>query len=259
LDAFYEKLDGDRYRSTPATAGPWDPRLQHAGPPSALLAHVLERSTPERPDLRPARMTLEIMRPVPVTELTTTARVLRSGRRTELVEAELHAGGQPVMRMTASRIAATTGSVPAVVPDAKAPPLPGPMPPPGWEGAHLDGYMSAIEWRFVFGELARPGPATAWARPRLDLVAGHELTPLERVLTVADSGNGVGAPLDVREWTFVNSDLTVLLHRHPVGDWICLEAETTIDPDGVGCAHTRLSDETGALGHGLQTLVVGPR
>jgi hypothetical protein len=260
LDAFYEQLDADRYRSMPATAGPWDPRLQHAGPPSALLAHVLQHDTPARPDLRLTRMTLELMRPVPVAELTTATRVLRSGRRTELVEAELRAEGQPVIRMTASRIAATPGAAPEVrADDHKAPPLPGEVPPPDWEGAHVGGYMGAIEWRFVSGELGRPGPAEVWARPRLALVAGHDLTPVERLLTIADSGSGVSAALDIREWTFLNSDLTVLLHRHPTGDWICLESETEIDADGVGCAHTRLSDETGALGYGLQTLVVARR
>jgi hypothetical protein len=93
----------------------------------------------------------------------------------------------------------------------------------------------------------------------VDLVAGQDLAPVERVLVVADSGNGASSVLDIREWTFVNSDLTVLLHRHPTGEWVCLDAASSIDGDGIGCAHTRLSDPTGELGYGLQTLVVQPR
>jgi hypothetical protein len=259
VDAFYEQLDGQRYRSTAATAGPWDPRAQHGGPPSALLAHAVEHGTPARPELRLARLTVELMRPVPVADLTTTVRVLRSGRRTELVEAELSAAGVTVMRMTASRVAAAPGSVPAVTADVPAPPLPPPAPPLAWTGAHLDGYMAAVEWRPASGSVAEPGPAAVWARPTVDLVAGHELAPVERALAVADSGSGVSAALDIREWTFVNSDLTVLLHRHPAGEWVCLESATTIDGDGIGCARTRLSDQTGELGNGLQTLVVQPR
>jgi hypothetical protein len=259
LDAFYEQLDDGLFRSTPATAGPWDPRAQHGGPPTALLAHAIEHGTPPRPELRLARVTVELLRPVPIAELTTTVRVLRSGRRTELVEAELTADGDRVMRMTASRVAATTGSVPTVAAGAPAPPLPPPAPPMAWPGAHVDGYMTAIEWRPAAGSVAEPGPAVVWARPTVDLVAGRALTPAERVLVVADSGNGVGATLDIREWTFVNSDLTVLLHRHPTGDWVCLEAVTSIDGDGIGCAHTRLSDPAGELGYGLQTLVVRPQ
>jgi hypothetical protein len=255
LDAFYEQLDDNHFRSTPATAGPWDPRFQHGGPPSALLAHAVEHGAPPRPELRLARVTVELMRAVPIAELTTTVRVLRSGRRTELVEAELAAAGTPVMRMTASRVAAVPGSVPAVTAVTPAPPLPPPAPPFAWAGAHLDGYMAAIEWRSA----AERGPAVVWARPTVDLVAGKGITAAERVLVVADSGSGVSAALDIREWTFVNSDLTVLLHRHPAAEWVCLESVTTIDPDGIGCARTRLSDPAGELGYGLQTLVVQPR
>ncbi|HEV7756304.1 MAG TPA: thioesterase family protein [Mycobacteriales bacterium] len=259
LDAFYEQLDEHLFRSTPATAGPWDPRAQHGGPPSALLAYAIEQGTPSRPELRLARLTVELMRPVPIADLVTTVRVLRSGRRTELVEAELTAAGQPVMRMTASRVAATPGSVPAVAGDAHPPPLPPPAGPLAWAGAHLDGYMTAVEWRPSSGSVAEPGPAVVWARPTVDLVAGRKPAPVERVLIVADSGSGVSAALDIREWTFVNSDLTVLLHRHPADEWVCLASATTIDADGIGCAHTLLSDRTGELGYGLQTLVVQPR
>jgi hypothetical protein len=259
MDAFYEQLDEERYRATPHTAGPWDPRAQHGGPPIALLAHALEHGTPARPELRLARVTVELMRPVPVADLTTVTRVLRSGRRTELLEAELHAGDVPVLRMTASRIAATDNAVPAVPSDVKAPPLPPPSEPMQWPGAYVDGYVSAIEWRSASGAAAEPGPAVMWLRPRIPLVAGREISSAERVLVVADSGSGVSGALDVREWTYLNSDLTVLLHRHPVGEWICLDSATEIDSDGIGCAHTRLSDETGSLGHALATLVVARR
>ena len=259
MDAFYEQIDEHRYLSTPSTAGPWDPGAQHGGPPSALLAHAVTHDTPARPDLRLARMTLELLRPVPVAELTTSTRVLRTGRRTELVVAELSADGVTVLRMTASRVAAVPGSAPAVPAVEIIPPLPPSTEPLPWAGAHVDGYMSAIEWRPVTGSPATSGPAEVWARTTVDLVAGHETSPVERTLIVADSGSGVSAELDIREWTFVNSDLTVLLHRHPAGEWIRLDAVTTIDADGIGCAHTSLSDTHGSLGYGLQTLVVGPR
>jgi hypothetical protein len=259
VDAFYEQLDDDRYRATHHTAGPWDARAQHGGPPTALLAHALEHGTPVRPELRLARVTVELMRPAPVADLTTTARVLRSGRRTELLEAELLAEGVPVLRMTASRVAASDGAVPAVPGNSKPPPLPPPGDQIRWPGAHLDGYLSATEWRPASGSPAEPGPAVVWIRPRIPLVAGHAMSAAERALLVADSGSGVSGALDVREWTYLNSDITVLLHRHPVGEWVCLDSATVIDGDGIGCSHTRLSDETGGLGHALATLVVAPR
>ena len=48
--------------------------------------------------------------------------------------------------------------------------------------------------------------------------------------------------LDFREWTFLNADLTVNFSREPVGDWILLDAETWIGPDGAGLAMARLAD-----------------
>jgi hypothetical protein len=268
VTGFYEALGADTYRSFPATAGPWDSALQHAGPPCALLAHAIEHAPEVRPGLRFARFTVEMIRPVPVADLRIAVRVLRTGRRTELVEAELAeagptaapgVGGRVVLRMVALRVAVADGSAPAVPDPAPPTPLPGPMPPPVWSGAHHDGYLAAIEWRFAEGVLGEPGPAIAWGRPRFDLVAGRALSPVERALLIADSASGVSAALDIRAWSFVNADLTVHLHRYPEGGWVCLEARTVLDAGGVGLARSRLCDGSGAIGHTLQTLVVTPR
>jgi acyl-CoA thioesterase len=78
-------------------------------------------------------------------------------------------------------------------------------------------------------------------------------------MMVADSGNGVSAHLDPARWLFVNVDLTVVLHRQPRGEWVLLDAVTTIGPDGAALAASRLSDRDGAVGQGMQTLVVTPR
>lgn len=57
----------------------------------------------------------------------------------------------------------------------------------GW----FDGYLTAMEWVFLSGGFAEPGPARVWARPRMPLVEGEDNTPLTRVLLAADSGNGL--------------------------------------------------------------------
>lgn len=255
-DAFYEPLGEDRFDSSAATAGPWDPRFQHAGPPSALLARALERCEP-RPEMRVARINVDILRPVPVAALSLRTHVARPGRRVDLVEGVVEAGGREIMRGAAWRLA-TSEAIPVGEPGAP-PPLPSAQPEPTWAGAHVDGYMRAIEWRFVTGAFETPGPAQVWARPRLPLVAGEQTSPLCGLLTVADSGSGVGAELDPQEWTFMNTDLTVVVHRHPTGAWVCLESRTTVDADGIGMAETVLSDESGRLGRGLQTLLISAR
>jgi hypothetical protein len=79
------------------------------------------------------------------------------------------------------------------------------------------------------------------------------------VLAVADSGNGVSAALDWRRYLFINVDLSVHLHRMPAGEWVCLDAITRAEQNGVGMADTVLYDTQGPIGRGLQTLLVGHR
>ncbi len=137
-----------------------------------------------------------------------------------------------------------------------------------------------IEWRFqapefegitlaggeLTGPAARPGPRgleaqarKAWTRPRIPLLAGEEPSAMTRTLLVADSGSGVGAALPASEFIFINVDLTVVIERDPVGDWLLLEALTVIGADGTGRATTRLADPAGSFGQAMQTLLVAPR
>ena len=257
-DAFYSVLGPDRFQATELTRGPWDPGLQHAGPPAALLGRAVERHG-DRGDLQVARVTFEIARPLPIAELRVAARPLRGGRSVELVEATLLAGEAEVMRATALRVRTADLDLPAgLVP---GPRLPGPdagrsMPffPTGQEV----GYHTAMDVRFVAGSFLEPGPATVWMRMRHPLVPGEAPSPLCRVLVAADSGNGVSAALDYRRWRFINPDLTVYLMRPPAGDWVALEAATTAAA-GVGLADTTLHDEQGPVGRAAQALFIDRR
>jgi hypothetical protein len=123
----------------------------------------------------------------------------------------------------------------------------------------VDGYLSAMEWRAAHGGLGAPGPAAVWARMRHPLVPDEEPGPLERVLATADSGNGVSWELDLSRWLFINPELTVHLHREAVGEWICLDAQTAISTGGAGLATSVLSDASGPVGVGAQSLLVAPR
>ena len=100
------------------------------------------------------------------------------------------------------------------------------------------GYHTAMEYRFVTGAFLELGPAVVWMRMRHPLVEGEEPSPLQRVLVAADSGNGVSAALDYRRYLFINTDLTVHLHRGPETEWVCLDAVTRLDPAGVGMSDT---------------------
>jgi hypothetical protein len=262
VDAFYEP-DGNGFRSSALTRGPWDPGAQHAGPPAALIARELERlgDGGDRPPWRVGRITIEVLRSVPIARLTVAARVLRPGRTVELCEASLSDADGEVMRATAWRLGPKPVELPALdgVDD---------QPPPGPDGGEPGeffptgedvGYHTAMDYRFVRGGFLEVGPATVWMRMRQALVAGEEPSPLVRVMVAADSGNGVSATLDWRRFVFINVDLSVHLHRLPETEWVCLDAATFPEPTGLGMSDTLLRDERGRIGRAAQTLLVRER
>jgi hypothetical protein len=261
-DAFYLPTDDpDRFVATTHTEGPWGAGLQHGGPPCALVARAIERVAPSvAGPAQVARLTVEILGSVPVAELTVRATVSRPGRSVELVEAEAIAGDRAVLRARAWRIRRTeldlpAGAVAAPQPPPARPPTASEIVDPAWQA----GYLHAIEWRFVAGHFESRGPALVWARQRIPLVYGEEPTPLQRLVALADSGNGLSRLLDVTKWWFINTELTVHLHRQPAGEWICVRAGTTLDDHGTGLAETTLYDDAGRVGRGAQALLVGPR
>lgn len=255
-DAFYLPLGDDRYLSTEHTGGPWDPQFQHGGPPSALLARAIEAESPAWP-ATVARITIDILGPVPVAELTVRSRVLRPGRSVDLVEAELAAGERTVVRAQGWRVRAAELDLPSDAPAAAVPEFPASAStlPDDWRG----GYMRAMEWRLIAGVMNGPGPATVWGRMRYPLVPDEEPTGLQRVLTLADSGSGVSSVLPFDGWLFINPELTVHLAAPPVGEWICLDAATTADRTGFGLATSRIYDRERLVAQGAQSLLIGPR
>ena len=122
MDAFFEP-NGDRHLASGLTRGPWDQGLQHAGPPTALLGRTLERCEP-RPYAQIARVTFEIVRPIPIATLEARARIVRPGRSVELLEGELlDEQGRELVRARAWRLRTHT---------IELTPVPEPAAPPPW-------------------------------------------------------------------------------------------------------------------------------
>ncbi len=143
-----------------------------------------------------------------------------------------------------------------------------PGPPPGpdqgskpgfFETGQSVGYHTAMEWRSVGGGFLEPGPATVWMRMGCELVAGEQPTPLQRTLVAADVGNGISAVLDWRRFVFINVDLTVHLERLPEGEWVCVDAVTLPQRNGIGTAESVLCDERGRIGRAAQALLISER
>jgi len=255
--SFFELTGPGSFRATRATTGPWSPDSQHGGPPSALAARELERHEADD-NMRLARVAVDILRPVAVGPLTARTQTLRPGKRVALLQTVLESAGQEVLVARGWRIA-RDASVPLIGKNGGAPAIPAAAKAPRFPGTDAGGYLAEIEWRFEAGNFDEPGPCRVWARPRIPLLPGEELSPMSRALLLADSGNGISMALDPRAYLFINVDLTVILQRDPAGDWLLMDAVTTMGGTGTGLAETRLSDTLGEVGIGVQTLLVSPR
>jgi hypothetical protein len=252
--------DGDHFIPTDLARGPWSREAQHGGAPSALLARSVE-GFEDGERMFVARLTIDLLRPVPIAPLTVRERLLRPGKKVQLVEASLFAGTVEVARCTALRIRRAEIRLPPGLPTAPAPAGPGEatMLRARWSAESGDeAYHShAVEHRFVAGGFDQPGPATDWIRLLVPLVDGERTSPLCRVAAAADFGNGVSSVLNPAEgYLFINPDLTIYLDRHPDGEWVCLDAVTRVQPHGVGLAESLVADQRGPIGRAVQSLLL---
>jgi hypothetical protein len=266
-DSYYEFLDdadllGERFRTTDLVISTWSSAIQHAAPVSALLVRALERCAP-REDTRLSRVAVDLLGAVPAgTDIWVRASVQRPGRQIELISAEMLAPGpdgqpRPVARAGGWRLQqADTAALVHAVAD--------PLRPlaeartnnmaKNWDR----NYVHSLDWRWLTEPLTT-GAGEAWLRSTAELVSGETMSPTQRLFTVADDANGIGTKLNITEWTFMNNDLTVHLHRVPEGEWTGIRAETRYGPDGIGTTVGTLFDEQGAVGAIQQSVLVRPR
>jgi len=258
-EAAFVQLDDGTFRATELTRGPWNPEHQHAGPPIALVARAIERAAAALELAHVARLTANLLRPIPIDALSIDVQTEYAGRNVAHFAAQLSCGGKQVARFTAVAHREADVEIPA---DLAGHPLPQapravaesqPMRFPF--SRETRGYQDFVEARTARGVFFR-GPCAIWMRMRHPLVAGEEPSGLQRVAVAADSGNGVSSVLEFRRYLFVNSDLTINLLRRPRGEWICIDAHTLLGPQGSGLAESRLFDAEGRIGRATQSLPV---
>jgi hypothetical protein len=269
--------DGEAFVATPYAASPWSPESLHGGPVAALLAQELEAEPADGP-LFPARLTVELWRPVGLEPYRVDRRVVRPGRKVQVLEATL--ARQPdrppspdtiVARATLQRIVAGAVALPPGTDagaDTGRPPDPDVLATTSSDvgvAAFDEGvrfHRHGVEHRATHALFGAPGAATDWIRLRADLLPGTPPSPLARVAAAADFGNGISRVLPFEDFTFVNPDLTIHLYRLPVDEWVCLDAVTRVDPapgaGSVALAESALFDRRGRIGRALQSLLVAP-
>ena len=253
-----EETDGaEWFRPTDACRGPWSADACHAGPPTGLLARAAERLFPEQ---RLVRLTVDLVRPIPHAGFAITADASRAGRTVSTSALAIVDTTGKVM-VTASGMH-VTAAPPFRLPTATSPtPILADAAPgafPIARGAHdLEMFASGVEVRYPPGEGPDPGPTRMWMRT-LPLLPDEEPSGFQRICPLADCGNAVSRNADVTDFAFMNTDLTVLLHRDPVGEWFGMDSVSRWEPTGHGMSDSLLFDEHGPVGRALQTLLVQP-
>lgn len=253
--------DGDQLVPTEDAGNPWG-ELTGGGPVAGLLARAVENALDD-PDLFVARLTVDLLRPVPRVGLDVSTRTLRAGKRLQVIEASLNSEDAELSRATAQVLRRSGSELDGVdaegeVPDSPAP-FPGPdeleagsLLPPGlglrW-GVH-----DVVEVRWAadqFGE----SPSRAWMRLPRTLVPGEALTPLAHTAVLVDCISAA-SPLGPIFGPWINTDITLYLQRPLEGEWLGVEIDRDVQPTGIGVARARLYDQRGAIGSASEAVIV---
>ena len=245
--AFYV-LEDDRFVPTGIGRSAWTGQTQSGVSVAGLVAHLIEKMPAAVPML-PARITMDILGTIPMEPLTSVTRVVRDGRRMQLIEVELQAGERSCVRASVLRV--RSAGTPVV-----DPPLTYPVP-----NAASPGYGSTswAEWVRPFGAFDIPGPGARWLRFLAPVVAGSPLAPLEALAMASDFGSGTAPILSVKEWTLANIDISLHISRLPRGEWLLVDATGQSAGNGVGLASSRLGDRDGMIATAQQTVFLDRR
>jgi len=262
-------LDGERFRPTEKARSPWSEAQLHGGSAAGLLARAVERFDND-PALQVARLTVDLLKPVPNAPLQVHVASVRRGNRIHVVEAALLSEGEVVTKAAALLLRRLDEEIPIDPPVA---PLPrperlepssltgwvqrpgGPPAPPsfGREGLH-----TTIEVRWISGR-DQPGPNKAWVRLPVPLVEGEENSPLVRAAAIADFTNAFSNRAGRSPVGFINADITLYLHRYPAGEWIALETGRVAQPYGLGISTAVMHDERGPIGAVVEAVLANQR
>ncbi|MEZ4278901.1 MAG: thioesterase family protein [Myxococcota bacterium] len=258
--------EANHFQPTPRTGGPWDPKFQHGGPVSGLLAHAIDHEPAPVP-MRIVRLTVELFRGVPLTPLRVETRLVRGGKRIQSIEATLYDGATAVARASALRMRrsdadADQASDLPLDPALGRPPevVPSILESRRFaEGTILmPGFIRAVD--IVTDPPKRAGePGNAWTRLLCRVVEGEDPSPTVRLATLVDFASGTGSALDYARYTSINPDLSIHVLREPRTAWIGLRGYTGFSADGVGQSQASVYDEEGLVARVQASLLLERR
>jgi hypothetical protein len=252
--------DGEGYVPTSLARGPWGPSLSgnYIG---GLLGRAVEQEVDDA-ELQPARLTVDLLRPVALQPLRVHSSVVRDGRRLRLVDAVMTQNDVMVARASAlflrrgehteDGVWTTPVTMPAIPaePAVLADDLPMLLHSFGRDAVAGSPGVGVTEWR-------HDGQKFAWVRETKLLVDDEPLSPFTRAVMAGDVTSSL------THWgtdglQFINADYTITLSRLPDGVYIGLASMTHYDHAGVATGVATLFDESGPIGSGMATALANP-
>ena len=242
--------DGAHYVPQASARGPWNPQSLHGRVIAGLLGHALEDAYGD-PGFVPARLTVDMYKLPGFDPIEVRTALIREGGRIKVAEAEFISGGVSMAKASCQLLRVTEAPAGQVwgppnwdvpKPDEITPPDPGSGPMGRmWATRPISG---------AFGQPLAPGEKRqTWMSEVRELIEGVPLTPFQRVAVACDfvSPFAHAAPEGL---SYINSDVTLYLHRPMVGEWIGFEKTDHQATDGVAVGECRLYDIEGPIGFG---------
>ncbi len=249
--------DGSFVGNDPAR-GPWSPDHCHAGPVSGLIVRAAEIEV--GPDKMLTRLTVDLLRPLPLSGLRVAAETTRHTKTLATTRVTVH-DLDDTLCATATTMHMVRRNL-GPVPDASTEPVVfddvvnGPFPI-GEMRHDLPGFAHYADVRYPKGGNQGAGPKTIWMHTPA-LLEGETQSPIQALCPLADCGNGISWNAPTSEMGFMNTDLTVQIHREPVPGWFASQSISHWQPNGIGMSQSVLYDTEGPVGTALQTLVLFP-
>ncbi|HUZ13012.1 MAG TPA: acyl-CoA thioesterase domain-containing protein [Caulobacteraceae bacterium] len=241
--AFFRR-EGELYAPNPVSRGPWSPTSLHGRVVAGLLAAEIERRHGGA-EFTPARFTVDLYRLPDFTAAEVAVRPVRESHRLRVIDAEYSCGGVSFARATC-QLLRRSQNPPGNVwrpPDWDAPP-PSQIEPPTEPRAAMGGMWAT---RPISGGFGTVGSKQLWMSEVRDLVQGEPLTPFARAALAADFASPFANSGDAG-LGWINSDISLYLHRLPATEWIGFEVVNHQASDGVAIGECWLHDEAGPIG-----------
>lgn len=258
-DAFCRQLGSGRYALNPISRGSWGEDSLHARVLAGLLGHELEQKWAHG-GFHCARLTIDLYRLPTLAPAEITVTPVRDGNRIRVIDLEYISEGTSYARATAVLLK-QTDNPPG---ERWSPPnwdVPAPLslPEVGFPAQVPGGWQPMWETRRITSWPSKVEQQRAWLREIRPLVEGVELTPFVRAASAADWTNPFANFSPGQGLQFINADITLYLHRYPVGEWIGFEVASHQSAEGIAVGDCTMYDEAGAIGHSLVCAVSNRR